>query len=348
MIFNEKEWKRVEEICKDRKSHYNRFFIEKKAKGKKREILAPDDELKELQKKVLNTFLYQRYIPSVYATGFIVDRSIVHNAMAHVGSQILVNVDLKDFFPTITYDMIVDKVFFEKMKNVTERMQRKKIAKKEKTHEYALDEKKWKIKQKEEKKLKEKAHLLALLVTYPYEDKNGKIKDALPQGAPTSPALSNIVCFEMDNILSGVAKRNDAIYTRYADDITMSSYKNKRLNKLIPVIKETVKKYGFKANERKIHVNRRSGRMVVTGLVVNDKVSYGRGRLRILRAKLHNIKMEARDGNIPFLDIQHYRGLAAYFNSFDPSKAKWLNNEVDEIFKEIGRQKKQYKKERER
>jgi len=141
-----------------------------------------------------------------------------------------------------------------------------------------------------------------------------------------------------------VAKRNNAVFTRYADDITMSSSENKKLNKLIPVIKETVKKYGFKANERKIHVNRRSGRMVVTGLVVNDKVSYGRKRLRIVRAQLHNTKMQVKDGEIPSFNEMHYRGLAAYFNSFDPSKAEWVNKEVDEIIDGIKQLKKQKKK----
>lgn len=344
MIFTDKEWKTIEKICNDRKSHYNRFFINKRAKGKKREILEPNYELKGLQKKLLHYFLYQRYIPSVYATGFIVNRSIVDNATAHVGSQILINVDLKDFFPTITYEMLVDKVFFEKIKKVEERLQRKKIAKKEKINEYSIDEKKWKLTPGDEKRLKKKAHLLALLVTYPYENKKGKIKNALPQGAPTSPALSNIVCFDMDNILSGVAERNDAVYTRYADDITMSSSTNKKLNKLIPVIKETVKKYGFTANERKIHVNRRSGRMVVTGLVVNDKVSYGRKRLRLLRARLHNIKMEVKDGEIPNFNERHFRGMAAYFNSFDHLKADWVHKEVDEIVNGIKQLKKQKKK----
>jgi len=210
MIFNDKEWKIIENICKDRKAHYNRFFIAKRAAGKKREILEPDEELKELQTKLLHEFLYQRYIPSVYATGFVVDRSIVTNAKGHVGAQILVNVDLKDFFPTITYEMLVEKVFFDKMKNVFEREKRKAIAKKQKKNEWTIEEEKWKITKNEEKRLKKEAHLLSLLVTYPYENKKGNIKNALPQGSPTSPALSNIVCFEMDNILSGVAKRNNA------------------------------------------------------------------------------------------------------------------------------------------
>ena len=164
-------------------------------------------------------------------------------------------------------------------------------------------------------------------MTYPY-----KKKIALPQGAPTSPAISNIVCFEMDNIFSGLAIRNKAVYTRYADDLTFSSDENERLNKIIPIIKDVLKKYNLKANERKIHVNRRSGRMSVTGLVVNDKVSYGRGRLRILRAALHNAKMKiCYDKELVPFDVMHYRGMAAYINSFAPEKAAWMNKEIDQI-----------------
>jgi hypothetical protein len=331
MVFTPKEWNEVETICKKREQHYERFLIPKKSGGK-REILAPNDRLKELQKKLMNEFLYVRFIPSVYATGFIVDRSIVHNAMAHVGAKVLVNVDLKDFFPTITYEMLEEKVFLKKLIRVKELEKMERIAKKEKLMSiHLVDKEKYKLTADEEKELKKQAKILSLLVTYPYLKRNGEIKNALPQGAPTSPALSNIVCFEMDNVLSGVAKRNGAVFTRYADDITLSSATNTQINKLIPVIEEVVKKYGFKANPKKIRVNRRSGRMSVTGLVVNDKVSYGQGRLRIIRAQLHGIRMQIKDGNVPVFDEMHYRGMAAYFNAFDKHHAEWINDEVDEI-----------------
>ena len=119
MVFTPKEWNEVEAICKNREQQYERFLIPKKSGGK-REILAPNDRLKELQKKLMNEFLYVRYIPSVYATGFIVDRSIVHNAMAHVGAKVLVNVDVKDFFPTITYEMLEEKIFLKKLVRLKE------------------------------------------------------------------------------------------------------------------------------------------------------------------------------------------------------------------------------------
>ena len=340
MVFTTKEWNKVEAICNDREKNYTQFYIPKKSGGK-RSILAPSDELKGLQKKLLNEFLYVRYIPSVYATGFIVGRSIVHNATAHVGAKVLVNVDVKDFFPSITYDMMKEKVFLKKLKRIKELEKMGRIAKREKLSSiHLVDKEKVKLTKTEEAELERQAELMSLLVTYPMKRKNGEILNVLPQGAPTSPALSNIVCFELDNVLSGVAKRNDANFTRYADDITFSSASNTQINKLIPVIKEILKKYGFKANQKKIRVNRRSGRMSVTGLVVNDKVSYGRGRLRVLRAELHGKRMDIKDGNFPVFDEMHYRGLAAYFNAFDKDKADWMNGEVDDIIDGLERLKK--------
>ena len=325
MLFSKAEWKQIEKICKNRKAHYDRYFIPKRSGGK-REILAPSDELKSFQERVLNEFIYAHFIPSVYATGFVIDRSIVHNAMAHVGAAIIVNIDLKDFFPSIKDEIIEEKIFFKKMESIRHIEITNALVKKG-IRSWEIDEEKHIQPKINKKELKKQARLLTKLVTYPY-----KKKDALPQGAPTSPALSNIVCFEMDNIMSGIANRNDAVYTRYADDLTFSSSNNKKLNKIIPIIKDNLKKFGFRANEKKIHINRRSGRMQVTGLVVNDKVSYGRGRLRILRAALHNAKMKiCKDKELVPFDVMHYRGMAAYINSFAPEKAKWLNSEIDQI-----------------
>jgi len=328
--FTKKEWERIKVICRNRKAHYERFLIPKRSGGK-REILAPSEELKGFQEKVLLEFLYAHFVPSVYATGFVKDRSIVHNAMAHVGAGILVNVDLKDFFPTITYDMVYEKVFLEKLTSMEHTQIKDKLFKKYQTRpqnvpmDLPKDED---IKKKMNmKRVKDEAKYLSKLVTYPYKN-----KEALPQGAPTSPAISNIICFEMDNVLAGMAARNKAVYTRYADDLTFSSNDNRKLNRTIPVIKEIVKKYGFKANEKKIHVNRKGGRMQVTGLVVNDKVSYGRGRFRIIRAQLHNAKMSiCKDKVLVPFDVMHFRGMAAYINSFDKEKAQWINEQVDEI-----------------
>jgi hypothetical protein len=341
--FSNKEWEQIKEICMDKQSHYNRFFIDKSDGKRKRMILAPDKELKGLQNKLLNEFIYVHFIPSAFATGFVVDRSIVDNAMVHVGSKIVVNIDIKDFFPSVTFDMLYEKLLDRAKKLALYLKKKKKMKEKNVRYEHELNEIDAKLSTREESEVAKKCNLLANLCTYPYVkkiyvDNNGEKKkqklivNALPQGAPTSPALSNIVCFDMDNIMSGIAERNNSMYTRYADDLTFSSSENAQLNKIIPIIKETLEKYKFTANERKIHVNRRSGRMSVTGLVVNDKVSYGRGRLRIIRAILHNAKMKViKDKQLIPFDEMHFRGLAAYINSFDPKKAAVMNQEIDLI-----------------
>jgi hypothetical protein len=345
LTFTEEEWKRLEEIAENRKDYYEIFYISKKRKGKKRQINAPNDELKKIQERILYEFLYKHFVPSVYATGFIKKRSIVDNAAAHVGSKIIVKIDLKDFFPSIKSDKIIEPIFYKKRIEVAERVRRKKLAEKQEKNEWTIKEEDYKLSDYMKKKHMEQAKLLTKIVTYPYDTKEGVV-DGLPQGAPTSPAISNIVCFEMDNVLAGFAKRNDAVYTRYADDLAFSSGTNKKLNRTVPIIEELVTKYGFTVNKNKIRVNRQSPyrRMSVTGLVVNDKVSYGRGRYRIIRAALHNRKMMIKDGQIPPFNELHWRGKASFIQMFDKKKADFINKECDEIREGIKRLKEEQKK----
>jgi len=344
LSFTEAEWKRMEEIAKNRQDFYEEFFISKKRKGKKRQIDAPNEELKKYQERILNEYLYRHFIPSVYATGFIKKRSIVDNAAAHVGAQIIVKVDLKDFFPSIKAKKIEEPVFLQKRKELKERKRRRMIAKKRGKGEFSIPEEDYKLSEKEIDELKKQAKILTQIVTYPYE-RDGGIVDALPQGAPTSPALSNIVCFEMDNILAGFAKRNDAVYSRYADDLAFSSGTNKKLNRTVPIIENIVNKYDFEVNQDKVRVNRQSPyrRMSVTGLVINDKVSYGRGRYRIIRAALHNRRMAIKDGEIPPFNELYWRGKASFIQMFDKKKAQFINNECDRIVEGIKMLKEQKK-----
>lgn len=116
------------------------------------------------------------------------------------------------------------------------------------------------------------------------------IRGALPQGAPTSPALSNLVCRRLDRRLSGLAKRLGFRYTRYADDLVFSS-DDKRLPKLIPFLREVLKEEGFELNEGKIRVMREGERQMVTGLVVNERANVPREQRRRLRAALHRARV---------------------------------------------------------
>ena len=108
----------------------------------------------------------------------------------------------------------------------------------------------------------------------------------LPQGAPTSPALSNLVCQRLDRRFEGLSKRHGFTYTRYADDIVFSS-DHPKLPKLLPFFKQVIREEGFDVNERKVVIMGRGQRQVVTGLVVNEQPNLPRRQRRLLRAALH-------------------------------------------------------------
>ena len=133
----------------------------------------------------------------------------------------------------------------------------------------------------------------------------------LPQGAPTSPIISNMICYILDNNLEKYCNRYNCNYTRYADDITIStnSYKfpkniaRKDSNNNIilgsKIIKIIEKEAGFKINSNKTKFSEKMKRQEVTGIVINEKINIKRIYIRNLRAMLHNcrkcgIKNEAR------------------------------------------------------
>ncbi|MCC6491176.1 MAG: RNA-directed DNA polymerase [Candidatus Hydrogenedentes bacterium] len=117
-------------------------------------------------------------------------------------------------------------------------------------------------------------------------------KGALPQGAPTSPRLSNVVNFGMDARLRGLADKHGAVYTRYADDLTFSFAQDDRedTSMVIRRTKAILKDYGYRIHhKRKLHIRRRHQRQVVTGLTVNTRVSLPREVRRRLRAVEHHL-----------------------------------------------------------
>ncbi len=105
----------------------------------------------------------------------------------------------------------------------------------------------------------EVSHLLSRLCTC-----NGK----LPQGAPTSPYLSNIVCLKLDKRLSGLSSKYNASYSRYADDITISA--NGNIKRIIPIVTSIIQDEGFHVNEKKTRIAYDHQRQEVTGLIINN------------------------------------------------------------------------------
>jgi RNA-directed DNA polymerase len=129
----------------------------------------------------------------------------------------------------------------------------------------------------------------------------------LPQGAPTSPALTNLICYRLDRRISGVAAKLGFTYTRYADDMTFSASGEAagKTGTLLKAVNEIVAAEGFTVHPDKTRVMRRHRRQEVTGLVVNDRVAVPRDTLRRFRALLHQIeatgpagKSWGRGGNV--------------------------------------------------
>ena len=168
------------------------------------------------------------------------------------------------------------------------------------------------------------------------------LNNYLPQGAPTSPFLANLVAKQMDYRLAGLCKSwepNFKIhYTRYADDLIFSSSLRK-LNHIIPAAVRVIEQEGFKVNHAKTKVLRNSNRQKVLGLVVNDKVNVKRDYWRNLRAELHQLKMKAQqEGRIPsdslFSDrLAEVTGKAAYIFGVNRERGRQFLREVKEIKK---------------
>jgi hypothetical protein len=115
----------------------------------------------------------------------------------------------------------------------------------------------------------------------------------LPQGAPTSPRLSNLVNYHLDKRLEGLARKHRATYTRYADDLTFSFAADEPLHAraIIRATKAILAKLGYQLHQRKkLSIRRRHARQIVTGLVVNDRINLPRETRRWLRAAEHRIK----------------------------------------------------------
>ena len=109
--------------------------------------------------------------------------------------------------------------------------------------------------------------------------------DKLVQGAPTSPAISNIIMLDFDNRVESYCKENNISYTRYCDDITLSA--DFSLERTYHRIKKELQKAGFKLNKRKTHFVKNTHQQRITGVVVNEKIQVPIEYRKKLRQELY-------------------------------------------------------------
>ena len=233
---------------------YTQFKIKKKAGGF-RTISAPRNRSFILMLRYVNEIFKSVYTPSEYAMGFTEGRSVVDNASKHKGMNYVFNTDIKDFFPSIVQPRI------------WKRLQLKPI-----NFPQPI------------------ANVLAGLCSMRGEKQpNGKYSYILPQGAPTSPIITNMICDTLDRRLSRLAKHLGLNYSRYADDITFSSMHNVyQVNgKFRTDLKRIIEEQGFTMNEAKTRLQKLGSRQEVTGIIISDKLNVTQTYVRDIRNVLY-------------------------------------------------------------
>lgn len=210
--------------------YYRSYYIRKKHRHGVRLISSPVHWLKQVQRWIYTNILLKDSSVSPNAFGFLPkgyagrsDITIKTNAEVHVGQNWLINIDLKDYFPSIHRDRVYG--YFESLGYTAEVVEA----------------------------------LTKLCI------RNG----TLPQGAPTSPMLSNLICSPLDSRMEEIAGAYNAHYTRYADDLSFSGTDGRPPISLIYL---EITACGFIPNYSKTKIRHSGQRRMVTGLTISDGV----------------------------------------------------------------------------
>ncbi|MEN0048946.1 MAG: reverse transcriptase family protein, partial [Bacteroidota bacterium] len=157
------------------------------------------------------------------------------------------------------------------------------------------------------------------------------------QGAPTSPAITNIICRRLDRRMAGTAKRLDFRYSRYADDLSFSTSElagQEKIGQLLWQMRQIVQDEGFTLHPDKLQIMRKGKQREVTGIVVNEKANISRKKLKQFRAVLHQIEQNGPigkswgKGKNLYLSLQSF---AAYVAMVNPTKGEKLVERVKNI-----------------
>ena len=247
--------------------HYRYAFIEKRAGGL-RLLEAPKPRLKAIQRRILREILSQVPVHNC-AKGFVAGRSCLDGSQLHAGEAVVATFDLAQFFPslgfarahglfrTLGYPKDVARRLTGLCTTITPRDIYLRLSPSDRPPDP-----------------------IRSLYGLPH----------LPQGAPTSPALANLLAFRLDLRLHGLAQAAGANYTRYADDLAFSGGYSfaRRLDGFRESVGIIALEEGFTLNPTKTHIMPRSARQRVTGIVVNAHCNIARTEFDRLKATLHN------------------------------------------------------------
>jgi hypothetical protein len=291
--------------------HYRYAFVSKQ-NGELRLLEAPKQRLKAIQRRILHEILAA--VPVHHcANGFVAGRSCLSGARVHAGEAVVATFDLAQFFPSIGlarihgifrclgYPWAVARRLSGLCTTVTPS---------------------------------------ALLQLLPMSQRlNGQAHYAvphLPQGAPTSPALANLLAWTLDRRLHGLARAAGANFTRYADDLAFSgdtAFAN-RLDRFCNELETILREEGFALNPTKTRIMPRHARQSVTGIVVNAHCNVDRTTFDTLKAILHNCAVASPAGQnrdkVP--DFRgHLAGRIAWVAQVNPQRGAKLWSLFDRI-----------------
>lgn len=218
--------------------HYSPILIPKKD-GAKRRLMAPDPLLKIIQKNILRHILDGREV-SPHAYAYKKKVAALDNAAPHVGKDVILKLDIKDFFGSVSFTAAAANAFPSRYFPPAVQM---------------------------------------LLTSLCF------CNEELPQGAPTSPSISNLVMRPFDDYMGEWCEKRCVTYTRYSDDMIFSGNFNPNLVRR--KAENFLNAMGFELNEMKTKVALQGGRQSVTGIVVNEKPQLARDYRRKLRQEIY-------------------------------------------------------------
>ncbi len=295
--------------------HYHYRVLAKPYSGI-RLIEAPKPRLKAIQRQILAGIL-EKIPPHPAAHGFVKGRSIRTFIAPHVGQRVVLRMDLQDFFASISAARI--QAFFR-------------------TAGYP----------------ESVADLLGGICTNAtppglwskpaFDSDRRQFRRArdlysrphLPQGAPTSPILANVCAYRVDCRLAGLAKKAEAEYTRYADDIAFSGGEEfeRHVDRFSTHAAVVLLEEGFAVHHRKTRIMRQGVRQHLAGLVTNQRMNVMRPDFDRLKATLTNcvrLGPESQNRKSHPAFRAHLLGRVAFVEMVNPAKAKRLRALFEQI-----------------
>lgn len=252
---------------------YRSFTLRKKGGGE-RPIESPRIFLKVIQWFLADYVFDDLPVhPSVHS--FTIGRSIATNALQHEHRAFVGNVDIENFFGSITRQAIFN--FF---------LQR------------GFDQ--------------SEADILSRLCTK---------QNRLPQGAPTSPVIANAILYEFDRMVSEFCAARNLIFSRYADDITVSGDSHEKISEALNYVAQTLQQnHALRLNREKTRIASRGGQQRVTGVVVNEKAAPPRILRRNIRSAFHEASKHPEQYSGKIAELGGYLGYLKMFPKFSDTE----------------------------